>query len=330
MCHDKPHKQTKMNFSFKTFLLLCFAIHIFGNVCAQTKKEPALELKMERTKNGEKLSLDINASLYKPGSYTVLMLFTERENTDAPVRALQVARNSGNLFNIEVIDTKQAYNCRYRYFYTAGYQSKKMDSTFVYRLPYSTNRSKPVQVSYSYNLNQHYFNRTNSKNWASLHFRLEKGDTIFAIRKGKVINIEDGNELPEYEETVSYTSSINSMSIEHSDGTICHYNVIEKGSFMVSEGDIVYPGTPLAMCGKLNKTKEDYQLKLNVRYPVENPEFDLDDPKSSAFLYVYYNPVFATDKGETKLVSSERYNAVSSDELIQKEMTKKELKKFKK
>ena len=37
------------------------------------------------------------------------------------------------------------------------------------------------------------------------------------------------------------------MIIEHEDGTLAYYNVLEKNSFMVKVGDIVYPDTPLAL-----------------------------------------------------------------------------------
>jgi hypothetical protein len=50
---------------------------------------------------------------------------------------------------------------------------------------------------------------------------------------------------------------------------------------------------------------------------------ELDDYK---IIYNYIDPVFATSKGETRLTEGILYTPVVSDELIQREMTKREIK----
>jgi len=293
---------------------------------AQEKKEPPLSIQMKRMGTGEKKHIEINATLLKPGSYSALIVLLDQENMSEPETQLRVIKNSGPVLRIYPTDPKKNIGCKLRTAYIAGYEPRKPDTAFVYRLPYTMYRSQPVKATYSRNVNQRFFNQNRSLNWASLHFHLEKGDTVFAVRKGEVVQINDGFDPRDEKGNVSYSSNRNSIRIEQGDGTICNYSVLEKGSFMVSEGDIVYPGTPLGLCGKQNANQEDYQLKLSIHYPVLNPEYD-PDSKDSPFLYYYYNPVFATDRGNIKLVPTEEYKAVSSQELIQKEMTKKEIKK---
>lgn len=311
----------------KVILLTCFIISYSLYAHSQTREEPAVSLKSEYVGSGEKRTLNINATLSKPGSYSVLITFLEQQNINEPQRLLRVVKGPGMILRINPVDKNQPFRCRYRYSYTPGYEPKNIDSAFVYRLPYSTNREELVRVNKLHNVGQRFFNSSKSINWNALHFHLEKGDTIFAIRKGEVIKIQDGYEPADREENISYSSSVNSIAVEHTDGSICYYKVLEKGSFMVSEGDIVYPGTPLALCGLQNVSKGDYQLKLSIHYPVLNPDFDIDDSKSPTFLHTYYNPVFATNQGEIKLTPGSKYMAVSSQELVEKEMTNKELKK---
>lgn len=311
----------------RIILLACCVISSSIYSYAQSGDEPAVKLRSEREKQGEKSTFNIEAILNKPGSYTVLIRFLKQENMHEPKTLLKVVKSPGYILKITPNDPKKSIDCRYNYSFTSGYEPRNVDSAFVYRLPYSTNRSEPVQINYLYNVSQRYLNRDRSIHWNSLQFKLEKGDTIFAMRKGEVVRIQDSFDPMEREERVSYTSKANSITIEHTDGTICRYDIFEKGSFMVSEGDIVYPGTPLGLCGQQNETQGDYQLKLGVHYPIVNPEYDPNDPKSPTFLYVYYNPVFATDQGNVKLVRQEKYRAVSSKELEQKEMTKKEIKR---
>ncbi|NDV80977.1 peptidoglycan DD-metalloendopeptidase family protein [Bacteroides sp. 51] len=315
-----------MNPILRIILLACYATFSIYTY-AQTREEPAVELRSEREKTGEKETFNIGATLNKPGSYSVVIRFLKQENMSEPATLLKVVKNSGNILKITPADPRQPINCRYNYSYTMGYEPRNVDSAFVYRLPYSTNRAEPVQINYLYNVDQRYLNRNRNIKWTALQFHLEKGDTIFAVRKGEVVKIQDSFDPMEREERVSYTSKANSITIEHIDGTICKYDIFEKGSFMVSEGDIVYPGTPLGLSGQQNATKGDYQLKLGVYYPVINPDYDPDDRKSSSFLYIYYNPVYATDQGNIKLDRSKKYKAVSSKELEQKEMTKKEIKR---
>lgn len=317
-----------MNIPLKIILLTCFITSFHNCIYAQTYREKVLSLETKRGGTPEKKNMEVHATLLKPGSYSILINIYDQENVSEREKVLCVVKNSGVIHRINPIDQKKPMNCKYRFSYTPGFEPKKVDSAFIYRLPYSCYKPEAVQVGYLYNIDQRYFNRSRAKNWTSLQFHLEKGDTVFAIRKGIVTRIQDEFEPVEREERVSYSSNRNSITIEHGDGTICHYTVLEKESFMVSEGDVVYPGTPLGLCGLHNIKHEDYQVRLSISYPVVNREYDMEDKKSSAFINHYYNPVFATKDGNIKLVHRQPYRAICSDEIIQKEMTKRELKKY--
>lgn len=315
-----------MNASLKIILLACFVIFSCISMLAQTR-EPALSFKAKLEGTGEKKHWEIQATTLQPGSYSVLISLIDDRGMNITQKIVRVVKGSGVVYRSSNIDRQTRGDFRYRATYSQGYEPKKVDSTFIYRLPFSRYKPEATKAEYLYNFSQKHMNDSRSINWASLLFHLEKGDTVFAMRKGQVVSIEDGND-PREEGRVNYTSRRNGLSIEHEDGTISNYTVLEKGSFMVSEGDMVFPGTPLALCGNQSKNKTDYQLRVNVSYPVVNPEYDIKDSKKPGFLRVYYNPVFATEEGNRKLVHRQPYRATSSDELTQKEMTKREIKKY--
>ena len=115
------------------------------------------------------------------------------------------------------------------------------------------------------------------------------------------------------------------MQVEHADGTIATYNVLEPGSVCVKLGDTVYPDTPLALVGSFDGTQ--YRVALTLHY-ITDRIFAKGNAYSyeHAFESVFINPVFATAHGNRMLVSQNRYTAVVAPELITKEMTKREMK----
>lgn len=271
-------------------------------------------------------SLEINAVKYPVGSYTVLVKFTERQNTRQSPTFRTVMRGSNQkLLTVAPINAEQPVRCGYRYYYIRGYRHPKLDSAFVYRLPYSTSH-EPVTVRELYNLNERHFEGKPVRGWKVWQFMLNEGDTVFAMRKGTVVEIHDGEAPAQAGLQSTYRSRENSILVEHPDGTLCRYSVLENGSLTVAVGDMVYPGTPLARAGTYYEGGER-QVRTAVYFPDENPAYDETAPQNgSVFEWVYYNPWFATAGGDTRLQDGAAYRAATSAELVRKEMTKKEIK----
>ena len=149
-----------------------------------------------------------------------------------------------------------------------------------------------------------------------------------AARKGTVVEVHDGAAQLESHLSASYHSDNNNVLIEHPDGTLCNYSVLEAGSIQVREGDIVYPGTPIARAGSYNEGTAETQVRMLIYFPDEKP--NVTSPNTETFFeWVYYNPHFATAEGTCQLQDGRSYQAVSSPELVQAEMTKREIKQMK-
>lgn len=307
------------------YLLLGAAL-LFGGTLPSSAQQREIELDSKWVNNSD---LEISAVKRPLGSYTVLLRFSQMQNTrQGPSYKTVMRGDTERLLTIKAINPEQPVNCGYTYSYIRGYHSPKLDSSFVYRLPFSTTHA-PVQVATLYNLNERHFEGKPIRGWSSWQFPLNEGDTVFAMRKGMVVETHDGEAPVQKGLQSTYRSKSNSILIEHGDGTLCTYGVLENGSMMVNIGDIVYPGTPLAKAGTYYQDGE-YQVRTVIYFPSENKNYRSGDPQNSSFFeWVHYNPHFATtDATVVQLRHGDKYRAATSPELLQREMTKKEIKQY--
>jgi len=117
--------------------------------------------------------------------------------------------------------------------------------------------------------------------------------------------------------------------IEHEDGTLARYNVLKKGSIKVVPGQTVYAHTPIAIAGTYNLGRNS-QVSFTVCYLSED---NLDNSgrqtmKTKKNYYSYIDPIFHTTDGDVRLKSNQTYTADLNNEIITKELSKKEKKKL--
>ena len=304
------------------FLFFISSCHFF-TYAQRTKVIHDIELKGEWPHSSKEF--EIHAKKNTIGSYSVLIRFNSFENTSGVNNpSLLVVNNSGNILSLKPMDENKHANCSYRYYYIRGYQSRRLDSSFVYRLPFSESKTSVMAISL-YNIDNLYFNGKSGANWCSWQFKLNKNDTVYAMRKGMVVDVDDKHD-PLDVNGVSFNTKYNSLTVEHVDGTLCRYHVIEKSSMMVSLGDMVFPGTPLAKAGVFDNSN-NYQVRVDIHYP--EVDRNISNPEVSPFRHVYYNPCFMTHQGVKKLKHGDEVIAVMTKDLLQKEMTKREIKKYK-
>ena len=296
---------------FPTFLLTA------ANVNPVQSQPYALELSLEsKTDN----SMEISAQKTAPGTYTVRIEFSSLQNTTwmQPIYETAV-QSSGTILTLRPTHADEPVRCIYRYQYLTGRENTDPDTAFVYRLPYSSRCSARMRnLSQLRSATQ---TEEERKSWKAFQFRLEQGDTVYAVRKGIVTEIVDKYDPVPQEGHTSYHSYANRIKIEHEDGSIANYSVLQKGSFLVREGDTVYPDTPLALAGTYDNSH--YQLRLML-YVYKKRE-----PGKFRFMSIYLNPYFLTDEGPVKLQDNALYTPAITDELITQEMTKKEVKRRK-
>ncbi len=317
MFHLKT-KNMKLSKPYLAQILFFLTIGFTGN--AQNHSiEITSEMKDDR-------SVDFLFQKKDVGSFYLNLTFNRLENASPAAFKGTITSSQGKLMTIKPLNPDRSVGYSYKYTYIRGQLNPKIDTGFVYLLPVS--KGKMVKALNHFNLNAMYFGSVEPKNWKSFQFDLEPGDTVFAARKGVVVEVKDGID-PNPSASVSYSSDSNSILIEHEDGTLAHYSVLKKASLMVEPGQVVFPHTALGLAGTYD-LESNTQVRFYVYYLVEKniERTDQTTLQKMKNFYAFLNPRFATTEGETYLKAQQNYSADFKEEHIIKELNKREKKRL--
>lgn len=257
------------------------------------------------------------------GTFYLEVIFKSLENANSTGYKGNIDSSSGNLFSIKSTDPRRSMSFSYNTTWIRGTLNARIDSNFVYLLPVSAEKTCSV---YSQNfLYTQYFGAEKPRRWKSFQFNVNEGDTVFAARKGLVVEVIDGF-TPDT--AIIFSNKANAVIIEHEDGSLARYGVLKSGSIGVKPGDVVFPHTPLAIAGTYNEARRT-QISFMVYYLTAG---DFNSGKNSLVKMKHYyscvNPVFHTTAGNVQLKGHEEYTCNFLEEHITREMTKKEKRKF--
>jgi TonB family protein len=297
-----------------------FMLGMLFTLKAQTR---AIEVTCER--NGNK-GYNFSYTKNTEGRYLVFVKISGANNLEQTEFKKVVDGSSGHLFSVNVMVRDQSFGfSTYNTAYLRGIPNPKIDTSFVYALPFRY--GSELSVSSLIDLREKYFAETPTRKMKAFEFTSVKCDTACAIRKGLVVSVTD---MYEMDSTIgkSFTSRVNSLLIEQPDGTLASYSGFKKGSIFVKEGQTVFPYTPLGLLAHYDVSKK-HQLRLSVTFLADdNNDFQNEnaDTKKNKRFYEYINPYFLTDKGVCHIQGGKKYSVGVSDYVIEHEMTKKELK----
>lgn len=272
-------------------------------------------------------SLELLYHKDQPGTFTVKLQFDHLINLRGPSSQLfYVSRNTGILVKLKAEDPQQRVHYNYNYWGTMGRLKPKYDPAFIYMFPFA--KGKKVIIGEVNFANEIFFGANRPEDWKMYAFFTSKPDTVTATRRGLVTRVVDKYEARASED-VRYSTDINIVLIEHSDGTLLRYSGFKRGSIVVKPGDEVMPGDPIGVpAGYDNDT---YLIALSLFYLKS-----LDDKKGGTLtepnlIYGMIDPLFVFDGGQTGHLEPEKeYTAYTGEELVTKEMNKRELKQYKK
>lgn len=297
-----------------SLLLLVATLH-----CSYSQAQEK-ELSVSSKTNSDR-SVSLTADKSSPGSYTLILNFRDLSNAQSAVNPVfNIKHSNDNFLTLTPINKDQGITYSYSYTYIRGQLQPKYSPLFLYALPYGPGKkTRAVESSF---LNATYFGATTPDDWKVYKFSTEAADTVTAVRKGIVVEVVDlySDDTKDFK----FTSKVNSIIVEHADGTLATYKGFKKGIF-VKEGQTVYPGTAL---GINSITNDRYGISLMISYlksaDIAAAKRNTKDAKS---LYGFVNPYFCTTANANGQLSNQQYyTAVLPAEVVQKEMTKKELK----
>lgn len=306
----------KATLSLKLFCICLFYLTVLAN--AQEK-----ELQIITKANSDK-SVSFTAEKRSPGTYTIVMNFKDLNNISSVGNTIYKVKYPNDTFlTLNPSDKTKGIGYGYSYSYIRGELKPKFNPLFLYALPYG--KGKKVRAAEASFFNATYFGSTTPEDWKSYRFYTEQPDTVTAIRKGMVVSVSDLYD--DDNKDVSYTSKVNSVIIEHADGSLATYRGFKKG-IIVKEGQTVFPGTAL---GINSITNERYGISLMLTY-LKSADFDSrKNVKETKSLYGFITPYFSTEENLNGILTNQKYyTSVITPEIVQKEMSKKEMKSLEK
>lgn len=233
---------------------------------------------------------------------------------------LTTIKSTGGLSN-------QRPDFRYKSVSYSGRIDKKPELEYPYLIPVSHGKKTEVQQQ-SY-LGEQYGNFDPPKNFYSLVFKTNPGDTIYASRRGTIINVED-NKVLQSERNMSFTRNTNTITIQHKDGTTAAYRNFKNGGIFTQIREVVNAGDPIGIIGGENY-EYGSNLSFSVFYYMENPK-TIEGKDTGEYYYYAYVPVdFHSVDGVLKFEHcNAEITSVHDDSIITYEMSKKEKKKWNK
>jgi hypothetical protein len=273
-------------------------------------------------------SIDLNYEKILPGSYYIVMEFSNLSNCFAGDYKGVVTGYSGKLLNLKPINTQKGIGYSLKYYSILGVPNSRVDSLFQYTLPFKI--GKQVKIYEAGNIGEKYFGSEKPVNWKSYVVNFDSPDTIFSLRKGIVVKLNN-----EYDEDTSvtkqYTSKRNSIIVEHEDGTFAEYTGFKKNSFKVKLGQIVYPQTQLGIVELFNKLENNYRFDFCIFYLYNLKSIGNNESqtlKNYVSSYKFLTPKFLTSEGLTTLESKKEYTTIFNETILFQEMTRSEKKKY--
>jgi len=251
---------------------------------------------MDVQESSDRVYFNANNKSYYP--YDLTIKFNDIQNLLPKVFERKMILQPGNniLFVLSVADKEQAIYYDYRITFGISLSSDP-DLTFPYLLPIASGRTVEFQSIITDNGKINLINQ----------FKMAQYDTVFAIRKGTITALPDDNS--EIERIVS----ANSLEILHGDGTVAIYRGLDEAFRGLHTGQIIYPRQPIGIM-RTNGTLILNLVSMQGITSVKNQ-----------------NILYADEQGNT--IPANQINGKSvlfSEQIIKKEMTEKEIKKYEK
>jgi hypothetical protein len=300
-------------------LIFCFAL-LSANAFSQTT------LITCRTQTNSDQSVIIYADNKSDADYTVKLYLslTGYTSTLSPNPGLVRVPGKGStqIAKITPDKTGALASWSYRYQYYPGVSFRKTpDTSITYLLPGTAGN---MLVASGVTNMQQLMGQKVTDNNISTGFMYQLGDTICAARAGTVYESYSGaTEGEKFDQTFN-RSARNQLHVQHKDGSISHYSILAPIKLLVSDGEHVVPGQPLAV---FNKEAEKYTMLYSVYYIEEKKLMkEIEDPTKPDF-WGYLQPAFLVGGTTTREIApGKTYTVEFNNEVIARELSKKEKK----
>lgn len=223
--------------------------------------------------------------------------------------------DSGLLFRLSPEDKTRQSQCSYSYTSKLGTLEPKIDDHIIYLLPFK--KGKKVNI---YTLTR--FDRS-PETWKNYAYYSKSKDTIYAMRKGLVVDIRKvaSGTLIENEKTgINYRTEV---VVEHADGTNASYTGLDENTLKVKIGQTIYPQQAIGTMDSFTDSGKNYNFKFNIYYYSDQLTGNVQGMKPMVIEKSVMSN-FVTELGIQKLSDQTCYIVKYSEDILFQEMTKEE------
>lgn len=256
-------------------------------------------------------------------SFTALSGFTSRSLLSSDVALASVPPGNSEIMKFTRENGAMNPAFQYKYSYYPGRALHRVpDTNFNYLMPGSAGNQLRVSLVTSM---VSILSQKLKTEYRGTGFVYKLSDTICASRGGIAYECSDTTKEGEKTETV-YKLGRNRVQVLHKDGTIAIYAMTAPIKLLVSPGDEVIPGQPIAV---FNKESDKYRVILSICYLDEKKLLESNNSDNTAF-YVYMPTRFYSGEADKSgiLQFGKDYAVQHPKEIIAAEMSKREKKKY--
>lgn len=194
----------------------------------------------EKIKGGYQVFADNDE--YCPVSVKVNFTLNNMKSTKGNYKVFVIPPRSKRVFITELkVVKKGKYGFSYKTNYNYGNPLAKVDTSYVYNLPFAAKKS--------FTISQGYFGKRTHQGERSLDFKLPIGTDIYASREGIIVKVVDNNTKTCYKKECAKFN--NEIIIYHKDGSFSNYSHINTNSAQIEIGNKVSKGQLIAKSGNI-------------------------------------------------------------------------------
>jgi len=279
---------------------------------------PGFAQQIEVTSRIEDNAAIFDAESTMEGSRTLALKFTDLQGYKAPYKneVITLIRYGFNKSFFKMMQEESSRYSSYKYSYTYyfGKYGAKPDMDYPYLLPATTGKSVGItqfeNMNYRFKLGE----EAATDSILGIVFNYEGLDTIRAMRTGVVVEValsQQDRKSPAQGVVYYDKFSQNIVTVEHADGSVVRYICLTPVNVLSKPGDRLLAGQPIAV---FTKNEESPRMGINLFYLTNDLKYKTIIPK------------FYTEDGLLQLMPEKKYQCVSTKEIIEKELTKKEKK----
>jgi murein DD-endopeptidase MepM/ murein hydrolase activator NlpD len=199
-------------------------------------------VKIFTSRVGEETHFWIRNEEYSEITLTIEMSGTNlKGNVSFPFTGTFAPHQTAEAFVLSPAAPGEKWTFDYTNYYKLGSQTARHDDSYLYQLPYTPGEKHKVTQGYNGP-----YSHTGSNQYAT-DWKMPEGTLVRAARGGVVVRVKDDSDKGG--SSRAYDRYNNYVLIRHDDGTLGHYCHLQKGGCMVTPGQKVVCGDPIAHSG---------------------------------------------------------------------------------